>query len=729
MKQTVSFPARFFAYGIMIVYFLFFQVYAAYAQSGSAYKQVYTTSEGKIQVGTYTRSQVSLRALTPVVPQENDRLQATLDQAAALTKAGDLVIDLSLYPDELFRTRPLYVRNGVKTTFVNGTMVRGVELRDSATLVISHDSRVEWGDGAVLTGESRVAGRELVAVELGSFELTSGEIRDTRDPSGNGNSDAAVALYTEKSQFTLSGGRIVNTLGVQNYGGGFVYLQQGEIISGLVYTPVDVWVDGGITSLKAVINLEGNAKVNVASALHTEIMIWVVGGQNAGPYVGQVVATGYHGYMLSAEDLSCFRYATDENTQLWQFALQNNQIIFTLAETQIFGTGEELQDYLATLVALGQQGTEKDPVAILLAADKPVEISKPLQIPAKAHLAFKGGSLVRGVALRSSGAAESMLKVPRGSSLSLDQTTVDGGKQEASAALVTVSGKLLVGTGSIIKGGNPQDGKSGSGIYIEPTGQMQLAGGQLEANRSTGSGVIENAGELIISSGFVQNNQSDESVVINRDNSRFQMTGGIIEANMSENAVSAALVFGKDCHVSIQKGYIYSGAQTEIDTQSDIHLGGETAIKGNVVLHEGTKLQIGSYLQNDLHLAYQGTDVLPGTVVACGTGDYTLTRKDLDRIINVSGGYDFVLENGSIIIRTTPTGNDEIETATFRAVVQAGCLILSGLAEGSSFRIYDAGGKFVSQGRIQAGGTTCRLPGKGVFFIVGKETYVKVMNR
>lgn len=353
MEQTVSFPARFFAYGIMIVYFLFFQVYAAYAQSGSAYKQVYTTSEGKIQVGTYTRSQVSLRALTPVVPQENDRLQATLDQAAALTKAGDLVIDLSLYPDELFRTRPLYVRNGVKTTFVNGTMVRGVELRDSATLVISHDSRVEWGGGAVLTGESRVAG----------------------------------------------------------------------------------------------------------------------------PYVGQVVATGYHGYMLSAEDLSCFRYATAE------------------------------------------------------------------------------------------------------------------------------------------------------------------------------------------------------------------------------------------------------------DTQWDIHLGGETAIKGNVVLHEGTKLQIGSYLQNDLHLAYQGTDVLPGTVVACGTGDYTLTRKDLDRIINVSGGYDFVLENGSIIIRTTPTGNDEIETATFRAVVQAGCLILSGLAEGSSFRIYDAGGKFVSQGRIQAGGTTCRLPGKGVFFIVGKETYVKVMNR
>lgn len=119
----------------------------------------------------------------------------------------------------------------------------------------------------------------------------------------------------------------------------------------------------------------------------------------------------------------------------------------------------------------------------------------------------------------------------------------------------------------------------------------------------------------------------------------------------------------------------------------------------------------------------------PGTVVACGTGDYKLTRKDLEHLVNASGAYDFALENGNIVIRATPTANEEIETASFRALVQDGALVLSGIEEGAFFRVYDAGGLFVSEGRVQAGGTACRLPGKGVFFILCKEACVKVSSR
>lgn len=729
MKQRLPFLFRLPTCRYLLVGLLCFQAYFLPAQTKPVYRQMEIASDGTSRIKAYTRPQTSTRSTLPVTAQKSNRLQALLDGAALRSTGDPLVVDLSQYPDELVRTRPLYVRTGVQTIFVNGTMIRGVELRDSATLIITGNSYVEWGEGAVLTGEGRYTGHELVSIQSGSLTVSAGEIRDTREADGERNADAAVVLYQEKCQFTLAGGSLVNTVGVQNYGGGTVRLQKGKIISGLVYSPVDLWLDGGIQTLGAIVNLDRNAKVYITSALQTEVSIWVMPTANFGPHVGEVIAAGYQGYILSAKDLSYFHYIEDDTTLPWQFMLKDNQIVLTQPDTPDFENGQELQDYLSTLSSSGQQGTEKEPVPIFLPVDKPIEISAPVQVPAKAHVAFKGGRLVRGVALRSSAGAQAMLQVPEGSSLSLEQTSVDGGKQEAASPLVTVGGKLIVGAGSILQGGNPQDEKASSGIYIAPTGQMRLDGGQLEDNQSTARGVIENEGELIISSGFVQKNQSDKSVIVNHDNSRFEMTGGVVEANRSQDAVGAAIVFGKDCHVSIQKGYIHSGSETEIDTQSDINLGGEAAITGHVVLHEGAKLHIGSFLQNDLHLVYQADEIRPGTVVAVGTGDYTLTRQDKNRIIKVSGAYDFVLENGTIVIVPVATANEAIETTPFQATVQEGRLVLSGITQGDAFRIYDARGELVEEGRVAADRTVCCLPGKGIYFIRCKETCVKVLNR
>lgn len=47
--------------------------------------------------------------------------------------------------------------------------------------------------------------------------------------------------------------------------------------------------------------------------------------------------------------------------------------------------------------------------------------------------------------------------------------------------------------GSVIKGGNPEEGSISSGIYIAPTGLMWLNGGQLEENQAADREVIENA--------------------------------------------------------------------------------------------------------------------------------------------------------------------------------------------------------------------------------------------
>lgn len=704
-----------------------FQAYTVSAQTLPVYKQVAIRADGSSRIESYVGPQVAPRNALPVTAQQNDRLQALLDGAALRSTGGSLVIDLAQYPDDLVRTRPLYVRTGVKTVFVNGTMIRSAELRDSATVVITNNSQVEWGEGAVLTAENRCTGHELIALESGSLMVSAGEIRDAWNSSGE--SDAAVVLYNEKNIFTLAGGSLVQTLGVQNSGGGLVRLQRGKILSGLVYSPVDLWVEGNVEKLAAVINLDRNAKVHINSALQTELKIWVMPTPNFGPHVGRVIASGYQEYLLTVKDLGYFTYVEEVDMLPWQFALQNNQIVLALPDTQNFDNGKELQDYLSSLASSGQQGTEKDPVNIFLPVDKPIEIDAPIQIPAKAHVAFNGGRLIRGVALRSSAAAQSMLQIPAGSSLSLEQTFVDGGKQEAASPLVTVNGKLTLGAASILTGGNPQDEKASSGIYIAPGGQMRLDGGLLEGNESTARGVIENAGELIIASGFVQKNQSDQSVIVNQDNSRFEMTGGVLEANRSEKALGAAIVFGKDCRVAIEKGYIYSGSETEIDTQSDIYLGGAAIIKGNVILREGTKLRISSYLQSDLHVDYQSDDMQPGTVIACGAGDYTLTRQDKERIKKVSDAYDFVLENGNIVIMPVATANESVTAPAFRVAMQAGHLVLSGVEEGATFRIYDARGELVEEGRVAADRSLCRLPGKGIYFIVCKEACIKVLNR
>lgn len=727
MKQHLPIFFSFAKCWLAIVCLVGFQAYTASAQTSPVCKQVYTTANGESRVKAYIPPQPAPRNAFPVTVQQNDRLQALLDGAALRAAGGSLVVDLAQYPDDLVRTRPLYVRTGVKTVFVNGTMIRSAELLDSATVVITNDSQVEWGEGAVLTADNRCTGHELIALESGSLTVSAGEIRDAWNTSDD--SDAAVVLYNEKSIFTLAGGSIVRTLGVQNEGGGLVRLQRGKIISGLVYSPVDLWIEGSMETLAAVINLDRNAKVYIQSALQTELKIWVMPTTHFGPHVGAVVASGYQGYQLTSKDLSYFSYVKEADALAWQFALTDNQIVLTLSDTQNFENGKELQDYLSSLASSGQQGTEKEPVTIFLPIDKPIEIEAPVKVPAKTHVAFNGGRLVRGVALRSSAIAQAMLQIPTGSSLSLEQILVDGGKQEAASPLVTVDGKLTLGAGSILTGGNPQDEKASSGIYIAPTGRMRLEGGLLEGNESTARGVIENAGELIISSGFVQKNQSDKSIIVNQDNSRFEMTGGVLEANRSEDAAGAAIVFGKDCRISIQKGYIYSGSETEIDTQSDINLGGAATIKGNIILREGTKLCIGSYLQSDLHVDYQADLIQPGTVIARGVGDYTLTRQDKDRIKEVSGAYDFVLENGNIVIMPVATANESVQTQVFRAVVQAGRLVLSGVEEGASYRIYDARGQLVDQGRVAADRAFCRLPGKGIYFIWCREACVKVLNR
>lgn len=725
MKQHLPLFLHLNKLGFIILCFLSFSFFSLSAQTERVYKQFYTASDGNNRIGAYVLSHTNARSSAQVVPQNGNRLQEALDHVG-----GGGIINLAEYSDELLRTRPLYVRSGIKVAFVNGTLVRSTELRDSATLVISNGSQVEWGDGAVLTAENKCTGHELAAVEVGSLVLTSGEIRDSRDPSDNQKSDAAVVLYTEKSEFTLSGGGIINTLGIENYGGGTVRLQQGRILAGLVYSPVDLWIGGGIGSLGAIVNLDKPAKIYVTSALQTEVTVWVVPTEGFGPEAGEVIAAGYKNYTLSANDLSFFRYVKDETAPAWQFALKDNQIVLTLPNTQHFGSGEELQDYLQKLSLSGQQGTEKEPVSIFLPSDQSIPVNAPIQVPPKTHVALKGGQLVRGLAFRSSALAQAMLQVPEGSSLHLDQTLVNGGQQKAASPLIRVSGRLTVEAGSIIKGGNPEEGSISSGIYIAPTGLMRLDGGQLEENQAANRGVIENAGELIIASGFVQKNQSDKSVIINQDNSRFEMTGGVIEANRSEDAVGAAIVFGKDCSVSIQRGYIHSGADTEIDTQSDIYLGGEAAIQGTVVLNEGTKFHIGSFLQHDVQVIYQADHVEPGTVIACGTGDYTLTRQDKERIFSADGSCDFVLENGNLIIQSVATANESLEgAAPFQAVVQGGALILSGVVEGASFRVYDASGELVKEGVVEGGRSISRLPGKGIFFIVCKEACIKVLNR
>lgn len=98
-------------------------------------------------------------------------LQEFINANAGAT--GVVTVDLSKFYD-VVREVPLYVSTGASYRFINGTLDRATN-NSNPVMLISQGSKVEIGDGAVVTGRGNYAnGCETIRMEGGTLNITQG---------------------------------------------------------------------------------------------------------------------------------------------------------------------------------------------------------------------------------------------------------------------------------------------------------------------------------------------------------------------------------------------------------------------------------------------------------------------------------------------------------------------------------------------------------------------------
>lgn len=321
----------------------------------------------------------AMRSATQSVQQENDDLQSYLDNAIA-TRAGVITVDLSEF-GATDRKTPLYVRDGESYLFTNGTLTRNAALDNDAVMIITDGSVVEWGKGAILSGGGFATGHELVLLEKGSFTVTTGTIRDSFCESTEA-SDEAVYLKAGTS-FSMTGGLLYNTGGIDNRDKGSLSLLGGQIAGGGVLALSDFTLSGTADVAMVYMNLYDGAKILVRSGLQKEVDC-IISDSKA----NRIVATGTGSYKMTQTDVSKFIYSDPEVTQTkeWEYALANGNIV--LKEKTTIEDEDDLQKYLDDLAG---KGTEENPEEVII-PDVGITITKPLTIPG-CHINITGGPI------------------------------------------------------------------------------------------------------------------------------------------------------------------------------------------------------------------------------------------------------------------------------------------------------------------------------------------------
>jgi len=145
-------------------------------------------------------------------------LQEFINANAGATSV--VTVDLSKFYD-VVREVPLYVTTGASYRFINGTMDRA-EGNSIPVMLISQGSKVEIGDGAVVTGRGNYAnGCETIRMEGGTLNITQGVVEGSLGTPeivsddgiivpyiGNPWQSNAVLLTSPNDHFNLSNGEL-----------------------------------------------------------------------------------------------------------------------------------------------------------------------------------------------------------------------------------------------------------------------------------------------------------------------------------------------------------------------------------------------------------------------------------------------------------------------------------------------------------------------------------------
>jgi len=310
--------------------------------------------------------------------QEKDDLQRALDNIVQ-TKADVITtVDLSKYSD-LDRVHPLYVRNGVKVRFTNGTITRTASLKDSATIVIKDKSYLDLGNSCIISGGGFKTGHEIILVEEGNLILSAGSIKDGTS------SDYAVYIKNKDYSFTMTGGSISNTRGLAGVSDN-MYLLNGSIDQ-----TSSVWsnahISGNITvggSFYGRVYISSNLKnrINIGFLIVTEVTFRVITEDDN--YEGCVIAYGDN-YNLTESDLSKIIIPSDL-LEKYKLVLEDNKVVMRSINSITDATT------LQQAIDKAANGTAANPSVITI-PDSGIDINTSIYIPANKNILIKGGPI------------------------------------------------------------------------------------------------------------------------------------------------------------------------------------------------------------------------------------------------------------------------------------------------------------------------------------------------
>jgi len=253
----------------------------------------------------------------------------------------------------------------------------------------------------------------------------------------------------------------------------------------------------------------------------------------------------------------------------------------------------------------------------------------------------------------------------------------------------------------------------GATINIPKDGFLYLNGTTVKAGPNKDKGTVSVDGK------FVMEQEALVDYVYCNPKSIFVLDGGTMG---STDKIVDCGTFDLESHIYMKKGQIGGN----IVAESNIDWDGVVKIRGCVYFYPGCRLNLMSTLQANVKIACKTLFTL-GDIVACGTGGYQLTTRDLNNLIANNNECRFELKGGNIVVADLTTDNDQIITNQISAVASNGTLVISGLVPGDKYVIYNMKGSLIYEGKAENSSVTYHLPSNGIYLIRYKDATLKVV--
>ena len=332
---------------------------------------------------------ITLLFPTQLQAQSIEDLQAAIDKSGSSTRATTVSeIDLSDYSSVKF-TKSLYVKNGKRIRFVNGTLTASdtydgpivtvqaggyLELPSSVKMTGNYDLTHPKGLVNVTCGELRIIGASLEVSRVGAGPISSRGVV-VSSPSD----DSSVSKY---STIIMESGHVYGQIGLNNKND-YLYLSGGS--ASYITTQeqnVTVILTSSFSSAVGFASYsERMACLNILYQIHYPITIRTQGSV----YEGDVIARGYDGYQLTEADLKKVTFSPKESEGEWETYLEDNCI--KVRKVSAF----DLQAELDKVAAAGTSTYEK-PTTITI-PEGGILITKWISVPEKCHALLTGGPI------------------------------------------------------------------------------------------------------------------------------------------------------------------------------------------------------------------------------------------------------------------------------------------------------------------------------------------------